>query len=1189
MDEGRNMLKNLKQFNLSEIEEKVLEFWKTNQIFKKSLTLRQARGKKFVFFEGPPTANGKPGIHHVLARVFKDIILRYKTMAGFFVPRRAGWDTHGLPVEIEIEKELGIKNKQEIEKFGIAEFNQRAKASVWKYKTEWEKLTERIGFWLDLDNPYITYENKYIQSLWWIFSEFDKRKLLKKFYKIVPYCPRCQTPLSSHEMGQPDVYRKAKDPSIYIKFKVKSPWPGRQKSKVNEYLLVWTTTPWTLTANLAVAVNPGLTYTKFSVRDKISAKTEYFWSYNLPPALPNVEISVVEKIAGKHLVGLQYEPIYEAARPLPKPSHEVVAADFVSTEEGTGLVHIAPTYGEDDYKLMAKLKFPLAEIPVTIDDRGIIKKGFPGTGKFIKDGDKDIIEDLKNRRILYYSNVVEHEYPFCWRCSSPLVYFARHSWFVEMTRLKNDLLRANKKINWIPGHLKEGRFGNWLEEVKDWAIGRERYWATPLPIWECKNNHRLVTASLDDLNKNDYHKNNFFLLRHGEANHNIKDIVASGLEKGADVSHLTQNGLRQTNAIAEKLKQEEIDIIYASPYHRIKQTAEIISKATGAKIVYDKRLVEINTGVFNGRPVKEHKAFFASPSEEFTKTPPGGENLTDVKIRTFQAIKDINNLHQSKNILIIGHGDPLWVLEGAMKSLSNEEILKLSYPELGNYKKIKLNNWPYDKETNLDLHRPFIDEIHLGCLECGEKMTRVKEVADVWFDSGSMPFAQWHYPFENKDFIDKGVDFPADYICEAMDQTRGWFYTLLAVSVGLKKGLPYRNVISLGLINDKYGQKMSKSKGNIVNPWEIIKKYGVDVLRWYFYTVNSPGETKNFDENELTKISRRLILILYNSFSFFEQYADKNILNTKYKTQNINVLDRWILAHLNQLILEATQKLDKYEIGETGKLVENFVDDLSRWYIRRSRSKFQSAARGDKSAEKDWQTASTTLHRVLTEISKLIAPFMPFFSEALYQSLRGQAQTNTQTNADGPRMSASVHLEDWPKVDKKMIDKKLLEAMSEIRRLASLALAQREEAKIKVRQPLQNLKLKNLKLKTNKDLLDVLKDEVNVKEVVFDSKISKEVELDTKITPELRDEGIIRELARMVQGLRHDANYTISDKIVLAMELPSEFKATIERNASALQNAVNAKNIEFKKSAKVDANLEGELENQKIWIGISKI
>ncbi len=1132
------MLRNLKQFNLSEIEEKVLKFWKENQIFQKSLKLRE-KFKPFKFFEGPPTANGRPGLHHVLARAFKDIICRYKAMKGFFVLRRAGWDTHGLPVELEVEKKLGIKSKLEIEKFGIAEFNAQAKMSVWTYKSDWEKLTERVGFWLDFDHPYVTYDNKYIESLWWVFSEIQRRGLLKKLYKVVPWCPRCQTPLSSHELGQPGAYKLAKDPSVYVKFRIKE---GRTKKKGNEYLLVWTTTPWTLPANVAVAVNPRLTYTKYKVG------SDFYWSYNAPPRLEGIEIEVVEKLSGKKLTGKKYEALYEN-----NGMHEVIAASFVSTEEGTGLVHIAPAFGEDDLRAIRDTGYGIHDIPLTIDDRGFVNKGLPGAGKFIKEADNDIMADLDKRDLLYHQGTVEHEYPFCWRCSTPLIYFARDSWFIEMSKLREEMIAANKKIHWVPEHIQEGRFGEWLRDLKDWAISRERYWGTPLPIWECEKDseHRLTAGSLADLNQYTFNRNRYFIARHCEGEHNVAGVLASGPEKNGTGPKLTEKGIVQAGKIAVALKKKAVDIIYSSPYRRTVETAKIISKLTGAPIKTDKRLGEISGGIFNGSSIKKYLSFFTSDAERFIKIPPGGENLNDVKRRMMDFWLDINARHTGKNILIVSHGDPIWVMTGAMEGLNNEEILKYPYVRIGEYKEAIYNNWPFNQEGELDIHRPFVDKINLKCPECGGKMKRIKDVADVWFDSGAMPYAQWHYPFENKKLIDGGAQFPADYISEGIDQTRGWFYTLLAVSTLLNRGLAYRNVVSLGLLLDKNGQKMSKSKGNVVDPWQMTQKYGADVLRWYFYTVNPPGEPKRFDEQDLGKTLRKIFMLAYNSFAFYQ-------LNSDLKANPIKILDRWIIARTHQVIESATAKLEKYEIGDAAKLIEDLVDDLSRWYIRRSRK----------------NVSPKTLKLVLEEIAKMMAPFAPFFSEALYKSV-GKKE--------------SVHLEDWPKADKKLIDKKLLESMAEVRRFASLALAEREKAGIKVRQPLAKLKIKSKKLKVaDKELLNILRDEVNVKKVVFDNKINSELKLDMKITPELKSEGILRDLARMIQGLRHDAKYQPRDKIILMLELPKELLSIVEANAAALKQIVNAKQVIYKKE-KFDAELITKLDEAPIRLAVRKI
>lgn len=1184
------MLKGLKQLNLPEIEERVLKFWKDNKIFEKSVANR--RGKKnFVFFEGPPTANGRPGVHHAESRAFKDIILRYKTMRGYSVPRRAGWDTHGLPVEIEVEKELGLKNKQEIEKFGIAEFNAKAKASVWKYKAEWERFTERLGFWLDMKHPYVTYDNSYIESLWWVLAQIAKKGYLKKLYKVLPWCPRCQTPLSSHELAQPGAYKKTKDPSLFVKFKIQNSMStsGQAKLKIKEFLLVWTTTPWTLPANVAVAVNPKLTYTKFKTGD------EYLWSFNPPPKVDGKEPEMVEKISGKKLVGLEYEPLYKVLNNRnnqPSNFYKVIAANFVSTEEGTGLVHIAPAFGEDDLSVWQITNGKSQnEIPLTIDDRGFLQKRLPGAGKFIKDADKDIIADLGKRGLVHKTDTTEHDYPFCWRCSTPLIYFARSSWFIEMSRLRDRLLAENKKINWVPDHIKEGRFGDWLREIKDWAISRERYWGTPLPIWTHtpklgnpkladKNacNNYLVAGGLSDLDKHAYDKNSFFLIRHTEGEHNVHGIFAGGeLEKKNNGPHLTKRGREQAEKIAKDLKKVKIDAIFCSPYRRTREVARIISKAASVKVIIDDRLSEISPGIFSGRPIKEYRNFFSNPLERFYKTPPGGENLTDVKKRMVTALENINQQFRGAKIAIISHGDPLWMLEAAMKNIANDRLDLVPYIDVGEYHKVDFHNWPYSNEAELDLHKPFIDKIYLKCPECGEKLSRIKEVADVWFDSGAMPFAQVHFPF------DKRLEFPADYITEAIDQTRGWFYTLLAVAVALGKRHPYSNVICLGHVLDKNGQKMSKSKGNTVDPISMMEKYGADVLRWYFFTINPPGEPKKFDEADLAKMFRKLFLLLYNSFVFYETYAP-------IAGKPLKVLDQWILARLEETNHQAAKSLDNYDVGGAGRLIENFIDDLSRWYIRRSRK----------------NVSPKTLHTVLLTLSRLLAPFTPFFSEALYQSLRGP-------NRQKADFADSVHLTDWPMADSKFKisafalrttagkptsakasadkqdSKKILEAMAEVRRLASLALAEREKAKIKVRQPLRELRIKNKELSKDEELLVLLKDEVNVKEIIFDSKIKGELELDTRITPELRSEGVIRELTRLVQGLRHDAGYHPGNRINVAVEAPTELLDIIESRLSQFKKEVKAKEIMFKRVKKFDAEQNTKIEQWPVWLAVNKI
>ncbi len=1139
------MLKELKEYKPAELEAKVTEFWRKNRIFEKAVKSRKG-GKNFVFYEGPPYANGRPALHHILARVFKDIVLRYKTMQGYNVPRRAGWDTHGLPIELGVERDLGVKEKREIEeKIGIDVFNAKAKANVWNYLEEWNKFTERIGYWIDLNDAYVTYDPEYIESLWWIFKNISDRGYLLESRKIVPYCPRCGTPLSSHELGQPEVYRLTRDPSVYVKFKIKE----------GEYLLVWTTTPWTLPSNVAVAVNPELTYRKYK------SNGEFLWSALVPPGLS--EKDAVSKKSGKELVGFPYEPLYPS--PLSEENayfYKTVPADFVSEEDGTGLVHIAPAFGEEDFKLLGKKPFP-----ITVDDRGSVIGGLPGSGKFIKEADKDISADLKARGLLYHEAQTEHEYPFCWRCGTPLIYFARSGWFFAVSKLRKELQKANETINWVPDYIKHGRFGEWIKEAVDWSVSRERYWGTPLPIWKCESGHTLVAGSLGDLDRYDYHRNTFYIARHGEAESNVRDFIASGPESNGRTSHLTPRGEKQVQALVKKINAKKIDVIFASPYERTKETARIIAEnlnrgSKDVEVVTDERIGEINAGVFNWRKVAEHKRFFKNPIEEFTKRPEEGENLEDVRKRVLAFLSDINLRYKGKNILIVSHGDPLWMLEAAAKGITNEEALKLSYIDLAEMKKLDFHNYPHDELGMVDAHRPYVDRVELGCLECQKVMRRVPEVADVWYDSGGMPLASVHYPFENREYVDGKGGYPADFIAEGIDQTRGWFYTLLAEAVLLGRRAPYKNVISLGLIRDKYGQKMSKSKGNVVNPWEMMDKYGADVIRWYFYTVNPPAEPKNFDELDLQKTMRRFFLTAYNSYLFYTTLSGGKKKVIPAKNSGKSKLDEWILARLDETVDSCTKNLDVYEIGQAARQIESLVDDLSRWYIRRSRGRKESAQ---------------TLREVLLTVSRLSAPFAPFFSDALYQSLGGEKQ--------------SVHLAEWPETSAKPANKKLLDEMNEIREAAALILSKRNEEKIKVRQPLASAKLPKTKtgFGKEKELVEILKEEVNVKEIFFNEKAKQgTVVLDTNITPELKEEGIMRELGRMIQSLRQKAGLAPKNTISLMVETSGLVRDVAEKNEKQLSGIVNAKNIVWRRGKRFDAESSGEIDDTSVWIGFSR-
>jgi len=951
--------------NFPQLEESILSLWRGNNAFERSISARKG-GPRFVFYEGPPTANGSPGIHHVLARVFKDVIPRHRVMKGYYAPRIAGWDTHGLPVELEMEKVLGFSGKADIEKYGVDRFNARCRESVCGYLKEWEAMTERIGFWVDLKHPYITMDNSYVETVWWAIKQMWDKELVYQGYRVTPHCPRCGTSLSSHEVALG--YRDdAEDPSVYVKFRiVPSPISEYEEQKrlyelsrdKPAYFLAWTTTPWTLPGNTALAVNAEADYAVVEVGDEYIIMAD-----TLRERVGLEDYVVVEKVHGSDLVDIQYEPLFnphdfgverkrfqenmelQVQEAVKKLTYRVIDGGFVTLEEGTGIVHVAPAYGEVDYQAGEDNDLDFVH---PVDLQGNITGNYPFSGKFVKDADPLILDDLKSRGLLFRSEKIKHTYPFCWRCEAPLLYYAKQTWYIRTTAVKDALISGNDDINWYPGHIKQGRFGDWLNNNVDWAFSRERYWGTPLPIWRCDSCGKCdCVGSVDEL-----------------------------------------------------------------------------------------------------------------------KTKDG-----------FSGLKE-----------------------------------------------------------PLDLHRPFVDEVVFDCPKCEGKMRRVPEVIDCWFDSGAMPIAQWHYPFENKELFDNEVK-QADYICEAVDQTRGWFYSLHAISTLLFNRPSYRNVICLGHILDAKGEKMSKARGNVVEPKAVIDKYGADALRWYFLTASPPGNVRRFDEGIVAEISRRFLSTLWNVYSFFVTYAniDEFVPDPKKVSSEQSELDRWILSELNQLIVDVDGALEDYNPMEGGRKIESFVDGLSNWYVRRSRRRFWKSG-----SDTDKLAAYNTLYHCLVTLSKLLAPFTPFLAEELYQNL---------VRSPFPEAPDSVHLTDFPVADVARIDKQLSDDTRVAMKIASIGRAARSSAGIKVRQPLAEALVRVGSAQEREGLnrlASQVLDELNVKKLEF---ADKEAELDkpdyvavsegdygvaipTRISEELRMEGMAREIVRRIQTMRRSAGFDIADRIV---------------------------------------------------------
>lgn len=1040
--------------NFVDREKAVEKFWEDNDIFKKSMEHRK-EGETYTFYDGPPTANGKPHIGHVETRTIKDMIPRYRTMKGYMVPRKAGWDTHGLPVELEVEKMLGLDGKEQIEEYGLAPFIDKCKESVWKYKGMWEDFSRTVGFWADMDNPYVTYDDNFIESEWWALKTIWDKGLLYKGFKIVPYCPRCGTPLSSHEVAQG--YKAVKERSAIVRFKVKGE---------DAYFLAWTTTPWTLPSNVALCVNPEETYLKVKAADG--------YTYYIAKALADKVLGrlaeegkdayeVLETYVGKDLEYKEYEPLYkcagDAAEKQKKKAHFVTCDGYVTMTDGTGIVHIAPAFGEDDSRIGRNYELPFVQF---VDGKGDLTAETPYAGKFVKDADPLVLKDLDAEGKLFDAPKFEHDYPFCWRCDTPLIYYARESWFIKMTAVKDDLVRNNKTINWIPASIGEGRFGNWLENIQDWGVSRNRYWGTPLNIWECECGHQ----------------------------HSIG---------------------------------------------------------------------------------------------------------------------------------------------------SREELYKMS----GN-----------EKAKTVEFHRPYIDEITITCPECGKQMKRVPEVIDCWFDSGAMPFAQHHYPFENKDLFEQ--QFPANFISEAVDQTRGWFYSLLAESTLLFNKAPYKNVIVMGHVQDENGQKMSKSKGNAVDPFNALETYGADAIRWYFYTSSAPWLPKRFSGKAVQEGQRKFMGTLWNTYAFFVLYANiDNFDASKYTLEydKLPVMDKWLLSKLNSTVAEVDSNLDQYRIPEAAKALQDFVDEMSNWYVRRSRERFWA-----KGMEQDKINAYMTLYTTLVTLCKTAAPMIPFMTESIYRNLVCSIDKTAPI---------SIHLCDFPEVKEEWIDKELEDNMEDVLNAVVIGRACRNSTNIKNRQPIGKLYIK-ADWKLNEYFTAIIADELNVKEVEYTDDVraftsysfkpqlktlgpkygkhlnairaalstldgnatmdelntkgsftinadgedivlekddvliemtQKEgfvassdkgitVVMDTNLTPELIEEGFVREIVSKIQTMRKDAGFEVMDKITVYVDGNDKLADLMKKNEEQIKSVVLANTIETGKTA--GFTKDWDINGEKVVLAVEK-
>ncbi|MCK4386697.1 MAG: class I tRNA ligase family protein [Candidatus Pacebacteria bacterium] len=1223
MKEKNNQQKNQKLGSLAsksetaKNEEEVLEFWRQAKIFQKSVQKDAPQGD-FVFYDGPPFATGLPHYGHILAGTIKDAVPRYQTMLGKKVRRKWGWDCHGLPLENLVEEELNLKTKKDIEDYGIEKFNEAANSRVLYYANDWEKIIPRMGRWVDMKNPYRTMDTNYTESVWWSFKEIFKKGLIYEGFKSMHYCPRCGTTLSNFEVNQG--YKDIKDLSVIAKFELdpirtnglKKPTSNRA-SEPGTFVLAWTTTPWTLPGNTALAINKDIVYSKFQITNSKTQTnlpageagsndqnpkftTDEFYiiaKERLADVLKDDEYKIIKEFKGSDLIGKKYKPVFDYYLDEEFENKEnawkIYGADFVNMEEGTGIIHIAPAFGADDLDLARKENIPVVQ---NVNLEGKFKpevRDFAGLPVKPKGNhqstDIEIIKYLAGKNLLFAKEKIEHSYPHCWRCETPLLNYATSSWFLKTIAIKDEIIAENKKIKWVPSDIRDGRFGKWLEGMRDWAISRSRYWGAPLPVWKCAEcGETKIIGSVEEIKKEikeNSSQNRYFTIRHGEAENNILQVCSKNKNDGY---HLTEGGKEQIKKSAQELKNKGIDLIISSPYIRAKESAEILAKELDTpKIVEDDRIQEINNGALGGKSCSEYRAFFENDGEKFTKTPDQGENFNEIKKRTGEFLSDIDKKYSQKNILIVAHENILWLLEAAGQALNVQETVRLKkqkgLPANAQWQEIDFTLLPHNRNYELDLHKPYIDEIEFDC-DCGGKMKIIGEVFDCWYESGSMPFASKHYPFENLEIFnpEKNIGFPADFIAEGLDQTRGWFYSTLVLAAALFGKTPYQTVIVNGMVLAEDGQKMSKSKNNFPDPLVIVDKYGSDALRYYL--LSSPlmkAEDLSFSEKGVDEILKKIILRFKNVYSFYELYEGTKTAAVDLR-KSPNVLDKWILARLGELTGAVEKNMDNYELDKATRPISDFIDDLSTWYLRRSRDRFKG---GD---EEDRNFAIATTKYVLENLAKVFAPFMPFVAEEIWQKVTGN-------NFEDENKSA--HLEKWPSFapfsaeatkGKKVTEgrptfgretsKSILEEMEEVRKIVSLGLETRAKAGVKVRQPLFKLKVnpvkfksltgqENEKLKRKEGLLELVKDELNVKEIVFDAKIENEVELDLEITPELQAEGDFREFLRNVQKFRKEEKLTPQDIINLIVETDEKGKNLIEKFASELKKTAGIKDIQF--------------------------